>query len=91
MFWAAFGFRYRSDLVVIERDQNTKRGGVIAKVYLEVLAEYLPTILEYDSVFMQDNAPIHKAHKVTEFFAEMGIEVMAWPPYSPDLNPIENL
>jgi transposase len=21
----------------------------------------------------------------------MGIEVMAWPPYSPDLNPIENL
>jgi transposase len=21
----------------------------------------------------------------------MGIEVIAWPPYSPDLNPIENL
>ena len=40
---------------------------------------------------MQDNAPIHKAYKVTEFFAEMGIEVMACPPYSPDLNPIENL
>ena len=40
---------------------------------------------------MQDNAPIYKAYKVTEFFAEMGIEVMAWPPYSPDLNPIENL
>jgi hypothetical protein len=32
--------------VIIEGDQNAKRGGVIAKVYLEVLAEYLPTILE---------------------------------------------
>jgi hypothetical protein len=91
MFWAAFGFGYRSNLVVIEGDQNTKRGGVIAKVYLEVLAEYLPIILEYNSIFIQDNAPIYKAHKVTEFFAEIGIEVMAWPPYLPDLNPIENL
>ena len=78
-------------MVVMEGDQNAKRGGVTAKVYLEVLAKYLPTILEHDSVFIQDNAPIHKAHKVTEFFAEMGIEVMPWPPYSPDLNPIENL
>jgi len=91
MFWAAFGFGCRSDLVVIEGDQNAKRGGVTAKVYLKVLAEYLPTILEHDSVFMQDNAPIHKAHKVTAFFEKMGIEVMPWPPYSPDLNPIENL
>jgi transposase len=40
---------------------------------------------------MQDNTPIHKAYKVTAFFAEMGIEVMPWPPYSPDLNLIENL
>ena len=47
-----FGFRYRSNLVVIEGDQNMKRGGVIAKVYLEVLAEYLPMILEHDSVFI---------------------------------------
>jgi hypothetical protein len=52
MFWAVFGFGYRSDLVVIEGDQNAKRGGVIAKVYLEVLTEYLPMILEHDSVFI---------------------------------------
>ena len=91
MFWAAFGFGVRSDLVIMEKDQNAKREGVTAKVYLEVLREYLPAILEHDSIFMQDNALIHKAHKVTEFFKEIGIEVMAWPPYSPDLNPIENL
>jgi transposase len=77
--------------VVIEGDQNAKRGGVTARVYIEVLREYLPTILEHDSIFMQDNALIHKAHKVTAFFIEEGIVIMEWPPYSPDLNPIENL
>jgi hypothetical protein len=75
----------------MEGDQNAKRGGVTAKVYLEVLAEYLPTVLEHDNVFMQDNAPIHKAHKVAPFFTEMRIDVMPWPLYSPDLNLIENL
>ena len=68
MFWAAFGFRCRSDLVVIKGDQNAKRGGVIAKVYLEVLREYFLTILEHNSIFMQDNALIYKAYKVIEFF-----------------------
>jgi hypothetical protein len=86
-----FGFGRTSDLVVREGDQDAKREGVTAKVYLEVLAKYLPMILKHDSIFMQDNAPIHKAHKVTAFFQEIGIEVIAWPPYSPDLNPIENL
>ncbi len=66
MFWACFGFGCRTDLVVMEGDQNAKRGGVSAHVYLEVLSEYLPTILEYDSIFMQDNAPIHKAHTVRD-------------------------
>jgi hypothetical protein len=75
----------------MEGDQNAKRGGVTAKVYLEVLAEHLPTILEHNSIFIQDNAPIHKANKITEWFQEIGIDMIAWPPYSPDLNPIENL
>ena len=52
--------------MIMEGDQNAKRGGVTVKVYLEVLAEYLPIILEYNSIFIQDNTPIHKANKVTE-------------------------
>jgi transposase len=91
MFWACFGFGIRTDLVVMEGDENAKRGGVTARVYIEVLREYLPTILEHDSIFMQDNAPIHKAHLVRDFLLEEGIDIMEWPPYSPDLNPIENL
>jgi transposase len=39
-------------------------------------------------LFMQDNAPCHKAMEVLEFLAERNIPTMEWPP---DLNPIENL
>jgi Transposase/DDE superfamily endonuclease len=42
-------------------------------------------------IFMQDNAPCHRATEVLDFLAENNIPVMEWPPQSPDLNPIENL
>jgi hypothetical protein len=77
MFWAAFGFKCKSNLVVIEGNKNAKRGGIIAKVYIKVLRKYFPIILEHNSVFMQDNALIYKAYKVIEFFEEMGIKVIA--------------
>lgn len=53
-----------------------EEGGVTAKVYLKVVEEYLPTILEHDSIFMQDNTPIHKVHKVRDWFIDNGIDVM---------------
>jgi len=38
---------------------------------------------------MQDNAPGHHARATLREIAARGIEVIDWPPYSPDLNPIE--
>ena len=40
---------------------------------------------------MQDNAPIHTAKKVKKWFNENGVTIIDWPPYSPDLNPIEHV
>lgn len=58
------------------------------------LQENLPTISEPGSIFIQDNAPTHKAGIVQEWLLEWaqdnGIELVDWPPYSTDLNPIEN-
>ena len=39
---------------------------------------------------MQDNAPIHTANKVKRWFEDNEIKIMPWPPYSPNMNPIEN-
>ena len=66
MFWAAFGHGVRTNLVFMKGDAASKRGGVTARRYIEVLDEYLPAVLDFDSIFMQDNAPIHKAHAVTK-------------------------
>lgn len=91
MFWAAFCYARRTALVPMNGDPDARSGGVTARVYREVLNEHLQTILNADSIFMHDNAPIHTAHIIQGFFNMMAIEVMDWPPYSPDLNPIENL
>lgn len=43
------------------------------------------------AIFQHDNAPTYTAYIVRDTLAELQIEVMEWPSYSPDLNPIENL
>jgi transposase len=48
-------------------------------------------MLDYAAIFMHDNALIHIAHIILQYLQEHGIDVMDWPPYSLDLNPIENL
>jgi len=43
-----------------------------------------------DILFQQDNAPVHKAYNVMDWFERSSIELVEHPPYSPDLNPIEH-
>ena len=38
---------------------------------------------------MQDNVSIHTAHSVRQWFIDIAIPVADWPPFLPDLNPIE--
>ena len=40
---------------------------------------------------MQDSAPLHKAKKMMRWFKDNRVVLTNWPPYSPDLNPIEYL
>lgn len=42
-------------------------------------------------VYMHDNAPVHTANAVTNLLNSYPVDVLHWPPYSPDLNPIENV
>ncbi len=38
-----------------------------------------------------DNAPFHKRKDIIEAIKNKGITLIWLPPYSPDLNPIENI
>lgn len=40
---------------------------------------------------MQDSAPGHAAGTTIADFEDRGVEVIKWPPFSPDLNPIEKV
>jgi transposase len=70
-------------------------------LYKKILDEHLVDVAHRDfpSVppaiaqwhFLQDNARYHKGHITREWFHNKGVSVLDFPPYSPDLNPIENL
>jgi transposase len=91
MVWASFNGYGRSELLFCPEDPEAKKGGVISAVYIEILEEALFIIWESGLLFMQDNARIHTAYKVKEWFRNEAIPVIDWPLYSPNLNPIEHV
>lgn len=91
MVWAAIFTGGRTELIVMVHDEEAKRKGFSAKSYIKALEEGLLPVYFGDRVFQQDNARIHTAEIVENWFMEHGIEVIEWPPHSPDLNPIEHV
>ena len=79
MVWAMFWDNGRSNLYIMDRDFESKKHGYSANSYLEVLnAEVGPTFESLDPAyeFMQDNASIHTACKVKEWFADWGLYIL---------------
>ena len=71
------------------------QGKVNAGVYKQLVKDHVFPVprnsTKQPSIFMQDNAPCHKAMVVINFLKAENVTVMDWPPQSPDLNPIENV
>lgn len=89
MFWGCFQYKNIGFGRFIS-------GSVNAKVYQDILQhEGLDSVSLFqkkrDIIWMQDNAPPHKAKSTLDLINIFKWETMIWPPFSPDLNPIENL
>lgn len=92
MVWGAIYDNQKSDLMVMRRDITSKKQGYTAESYLNVISYAIPQIWKPDMLYQQDGASIHMANKTKAWLKEMDINLIdSWPPYSPDLNPIEHL
>ncbi len=64
-------------------------GSTTAAVFEAYVERILAPTLRRGQVVVMDNLSAHKGERVKELIERRGCELMYLPPYSPDLNPIE--
>ena len=91
MVWGCFwGKTHGTFVPLVVRSVN-------ALVYHRLLKMLLLPVIAHinrtigNAKFQQDNAPVHTVKIITLFLKRHGIVVDKYPPYSPDLNPIEHV
>jgi transposase len=88
--WGGMGIWGLTDIVYIQ-------GTMDGLLYCDVLKEgVLPYIQKYnlnleELLLLEDHDSKHTCKVATQWKDRRGINVMEWPGWSPDLNPIENL
>jgi transposase len=89
MFWASFSGIVKGPSLFWEKDW----GSINKKTYCERIIPLVHGWIRINPglLFMQDNAPGHAAGLTIEELRERDVNSMVWPPFSPDLNPIETL
>lgn len=76
---------YRTDGIVYAK---VYKGSTDAAVFEKFIEELLPRLGPH-SVLIMDNASFHHSENVRWMCEAAGIKLIFLPPYSPDLNPIE--
>jgi transposase len=63
-----------------------------AAEYVNIMEQAcVQAICDFQKVYMDDNAPVHRAISVRSWKEQWNVQTIDWPAYSPDLNPIENV
>jgi transposase len=64
-------------------------GSTTKEVFEAYIEYFLAPVLRSGQVVVMDNLSAHKGERVRELIEKRGCELLYLPPYSPDLNPIE--
>lgn len=57
--------------------------------FIEELLQHCGKYPEPNSVIVMDNASFHRSEKIGQMCLDKGVKLVYLPPYSPDLNPVE--
>ena len=89
MFWGCFSANKKGPCLFWEKDW----GSINQQSYCEHIVPIVEGWMKLNPGlhFMQDNAAGHAARLNREEFEYRRISFIEWPPFSPDLNPIEHV
>jgi transposase len=86
-----FGRSWKRTWNLWEKDWGTIPAESYCEHIIPIIDEWLRFTAIPGHIFMQDNAPGHVAKAIIEEFIERKIPYLAWPSFSPDLNPIKTV
>jgi transposase len=80
---------YAQDGIVLSRIFQGSTDASIFEDFIEQLLQHCGRWPEPKSVLIMDNASFHHTEQVKDLCSAAGVKLVYLPPYSPDLNPIE--
>jgi hypothetical protein len=88
--WGCFSTRGFGQIYLFKENLTATN---LCTIYEDVLLPSAKHLFGDDgtSILQEDNHPVHRSKAAQTFREEHAIRRMEWPPYSPDLNPIENM
>ena len=86
--WGCVGVGYKGSLLFVR--ETGGKDTFDSDSFEKIIKAALPSIRKTKKKIFQ-NSPIHNSKQNKNFFSQIKLSPPAWPPYSPDLNPIENL
>lgn len=92
MFWGCFSGYGKGPGIFWEKDWGSINGESYRQHTIPIVHGWiqLEALSGRSLTLMQDGAPGHASSETQADLRDRGIKTISWPPYSPDLNPIEN-
>jgi transposase len=80
---------YAQDGIVLSRVFQGSTDASVFEEFIEQLLQHCGKWPEPKSVLIMDNASFHHTDRIHQICTDAGVKLIYLPPYSPDLNPIE--
>ncbi|KAF6815631.1 hypothetical protein CMUS01_12404 [Colletotrichum musicola] len=92
MFWVCFSGDRKGPGIFWEKNWGSVNAETYQQYTVPIIDGWIRLCQQQyrdNLILMQDGAPAHSAGSTIEDLNDRGVQVIYWPPFSPDLNPIE--